>query len=119
MTAGKGWIALALVVFAGGKLWRLVLGAYLFGAMTYAQLSAQAGGIGIPAQFLSALPYAVTILAWSCFRFASARATAQPDRSDSLSFRTARSGANTTGAAGAAAGWSNQPRSNTGERDPC
>jgi general nucleoside transport system permease protein len=63
MTAGKGWIALALVVFAGGKLWRLVLGAYLFGAMTYAQLSAQAGGIGIPAQFLSALPYAVTILA--------------------------------------------------------
>jgi general nucleoside transport system permease protein len=63
MTAGKGWIALALVVFAGGKLWRLVLGAYLFGAMTYAQLSAQAGGIGIPAQFLSSVPYLVTILA--------------------------------------------------------
>jgi general nucleoside transport system permease protein len=63
MTSGKGWIALALVVFAGGKLWRLVLGAYLFGAMTYAQLSAQAGGIGIPAQFLSAVPYLVTILA--------------------------------------------------------
>ncbi len=63
MTAGKGWIALALVVFAGGKLWRLVLGAYLFGAMTYAQLSAQAGGIGLPAQFLSSVPYLVTILA--------------------------------------------------------
>jgi general nucleoside transport system permease protein len=63
MTAGKGWIALALVVFAGGRLWRLVLGAYLFGAMTYAQLSAQAGGIAIPAQFLSALPYIATILA--------------------------------------------------------
>jgi general nucleoside transport system permease protein len=63
MTAGKGWIALALVVFAGGRLWRLVLGAYLFGTMTYAQLSAQAGGIAVPAQVLSALPYLVTILA--------------------------------------------------------
>jgi general nucleoside transport system permease protein len=63
MTAGKGWIALALVVFAGGRLWRLVLGAYLFGAMTYAQLSAQAGGIAVPAQVLSAMPYLITILA--------------------------------------------------------
>lgn len=63
LTAGRGWIALALVVFAGGRVWRLVLGAYLFGAMTVAQLHAQAGSIGLPSQLLSALPYATTILA--------------------------------------------------------
>jgi ABC-type uncharacterized transport system permease subunit len=63
MTAGRGWIALALVVFAGGQVWRLVLGAYLFGGITVAQLHAQAGAIGLPSQFLSALPYLMTIAA--------------------------------------------------------
>ena len=63
MTAGRGWIALALVVFAGGRVWRLVAGAYLFGAIMIAQLHAQAGAIGIPSQFLSMLPYLMTIVA--------------------------------------------------------
>jgi simple sugar transport system permease protein len=63
MTAGRGWIALALVVFAAGYVWRLVAGAYLFGAILIAQLHAQAGAIGIPSQFLSMLPYLMTILA--------------------------------------------------------
>ncbi len=63
MTAGRGWIALAIVVFAGGKVWRLVFGAYLFGSMNVLQLHAQAGSIGLPSQFLSALPYLATILA--------------------------------------------------------
>jgi len=63
MTAGRGWIALALVVFAAGSVWRLVAGAYLFGAILIAQLHAQAGAIGIPAQFLSMLPYLMTIAA--------------------------------------------------------
>ncbi|MCA3666103.1 MAG: ABC transporter permease [Methylobacterium sp.] len=63
MTAGRGWIALALVVFAAGHVWRLVLGAYLFGGLTVAQLHAQAGAIGLPSQLLSALPYIMTILA--------------------------------------------------------
>ncbi|MCZ8259717.1 MAG: ABC transporter permease [Beijerinckiaceae bacterium] len=63
MSAGRGWIALALVVFAGGHVWRLVLGAYLFGGITVAQLHAQAGAIGLPSQFLSALPYLMTIAA--------------------------------------------------------
>lgn len=63
MTAGRGWIALALVVFAAGHVWRLVLGAYLFGGITVAQLHAQAGAIGLPSQLLSALPYLMTILA--------------------------------------------------------
>ncbi len=63
MTAGRGWIALAIVVFAGGRVWRLVFGAYLFGATSVLQLHAQAGGIGLPSQLLSALPYLATILA--------------------------------------------------------
>lgn len=63
MSAGRGWIALALVVFAAGRVWRLVLGAYLFGGITVAQLHAQAGAIALPSQLLSALPYLMTIAA--------------------------------------------------------
>ena len=63
MTAGRGWIALALVVFAAGHVWRLVFGAYLFGGITVAQLHAQAGAIALPSQLLSALPYLMTIAA--------------------------------------------------------
>jgi simple sugar transport system permease protein len=62
MTAGRGWIALALVVFAAWKPWRACLGAYLFGGITIIQLHAQALGIDIPSQFLSMLPYAATII---------------------------------------------------------
>ena len=62
MTAGRGWIALALVVFASWRPWRVLVGAYLFGAVTLAQFHAQALGVGIPAQFLTSLPYLATIL---------------------------------------------------------
>ncbi|QQM32381.1 ABC transporter permease [Martelella lutilitoris] len=62
MAAGRGWIALALVVFASWRPWGVLLGGYLFGAVTIGQLHAQAFGIAIPSQFLSALPYVVTIL---------------------------------------------------------
>jgi general nucleoside transport system permease protein len=62
MTAGRGWIALALVVFASWRPDRLVLGAYLFGAVTILQLHAQGAGIGVPSQFMSALPYVATVI---------------------------------------------------------
>ncbi len=62
MTAGRGWIALALVVFASWRPWRIVGGAYLFGAVTIGQLHAQALGLGIPSQLLSSLPYLATII---------------------------------------------------------
>jgi simple sugar transport system permease protein len=62
MTAGRGWIALALVVFATWKPWRLLAGAYLFGAVTLAQFQAQALGVAVPSQLLSMLPYLATIL---------------------------------------------------------
>jgi general nucleoside transport system permease protein len=62
MTAGRGWIALALVVFSSWRPWRVVGGAYLFGAVTIGQLHAQALGLGIPSQLLSSLPYLATII---------------------------------------------------------
>ncbi|WP_027551072.1 ABC transporter permease [Bradyrhizobium sp. Cp5.3] len=62
MTAGRGWIALALVVFSSWQPGRLVVGAYLFGAVTILQLHAQGWGVGIPSQFMSALPYLATII---------------------------------------------------------
>ncbi|MEM8541194.1 MAG: ABC transporter permease [Pseudomonadota bacterium] len=62
MTAGRGWIALALVVFASWRPLRIVAGAYLFGAVTIAQFHVQAQGIAIPSQLLSALPYIATIV---------------------------------------------------------
>ena len=62
MTAGRGWIALALVVFAAWRPWRVLLGAYLFGGITILQLHSQALGVKIDAQLLSMLPYLATIL---------------------------------------------------------
>jgi general nucleoside transport system permease protein len=62
MTAGRGWIALALVVFSTWKPWRLLFGAYLFGFFEIAQLHAQAFGVSVPPEFLSMLPYVATIL---------------------------------------------------------
>jgi simple sugar transport system permease protein len=62
MSAGRGWITLALVVFASWRPWRVFAGGYLFGAVTILQLHAQALGLGVPSQFLSMLPYAATIV---------------------------------------------------------
>lgn len=62
MTAGKGWIALALVVFATWRPLRVLLGALLFGGMNILQLQGQALGIAIPSEALSALPYLATIV---------------------------------------------------------
>jgi len=62
MTAGAGWIALAIVVFAGWKPGRLLLGAYLFGGVTVLQLNLQAAGLAIPVEYLSMSPYVATII---------------------------------------------------------
>ena len=62
MTAGRGWIALALVVFASWQPWRVVVGAILFGGITIMQLAGQARGWTIQPQFLSMLPYLATII---------------------------------------------------------
>jgi len=62
ITAGTGWIALAIVVFASWKPWRLLIGAYLFGGVTALQINIQAMGLDIPVEYLSMSPYIATIL---------------------------------------------------------
>jgi len=62
LVAGRGWIALALVVFASWRPARVLLGAYLFGGVTIAQFFAQGAGLAVPSQFLSSLPYLATIV---------------------------------------------------------
>ncbi|MBL6932926.1 MAG: ABC transporter permease [Rhodospirillales bacterium] len=62
MTAGRGWIALALVVFSTWRPGRLLAGAYLFGFITVLQLHAQGAGFAVPSQVMSMLPYLATIL---------------------------------------------------------
>ncbi len=62
MSAGRGWIALALVVFASWRPGRMLFGAYLFGAISIMQLHGQAWGLAVPAQVMSMLPYLATIL---------------------------------------------------------
>ena len=61
ITAGAGWIALAIVVFASWKPWRVLIGGYLFGGITVLQLNLQAAGASIPVEYLSMSPYLITI----------------------------------------------------------
>ena len=74
MTAGAGWIALALVVFASWRPLRLALGAWLFGGITVLQLNLQAAGVAIPIQYLSMSPYIATILVLAFLSSRSGRA---------------------------------------------
>jgi len=62
ITAGRGWIAVALVIFAFWKPGKAVLGAYLFGGVMAFQFRLQAMGTHIPSSLLMMLPYALTIL---------------------------------------------------------
>jgi simple sugar transport system permease protein len=61
MTAGRGWIAVAQVVFATWKPRGILIGAYLFGGVTVLQFQGQAMGLTVPSEFLSMLPYLATI----------------------------------------------------------
>lgn len=62
MTAGRGWIAIALVVFASWSPLRVLAGAYLFGGITILQFHLQGAGLGLPTQVFSMLPYLATIV---------------------------------------------------------
>jgi simple sugar transport system permease protein len=74
MTAGRGWIALALVVFAGWRTGRLLAGAYFFGVLMALELYAKASGFSLlPSQFWAAMPYLMTVAALT---FISARSGA-------------------------------------------
>jgi len=86
MTAGRGWIALALVVFASWLPFRLMVGAYLFGGITILQLHAQAIGLGIPSQLMSSLPYLATILVLVAISWLRGRAGSPAPASLGLAF---------------------------------
>jgi simple sugar transport system permease protein len=86
MTAGRGWIALALVVFASWLPFRLMIGAYLFGGITILQLHAQATGLGIPSQLMSSLPYLATIVVLVAISWMRGRAGSPAPASLGLAF---------------------------------
>jgi ABC-type uncharacterized transport system permease subunit len=62
MTAGRGWIALALVIFAMWDPLNAMIGAYLFGGIDALQLQLQAIGVTIPSSLLNMLPYLLTLI---------------------------------------------------------
>ena len=62
MTAGRGWIALALVVFATWKPWRLLIGAYIFGGVAIMKMNLQEFGVELPGQFFNMMPYIATLI---------------------------------------------------------
>jgi len=84
MTAGRGWIALALVVFASWLPARLLIGAYLFGAISIGQLHLQAvrsdlpDWLELPSQVWTALPYLATIAVLVVISASKARGGAAP-----------------------------------------
>ena len=62
MIVGRGWIALALVVFGTWRVYRIMVGAYLFGALLLTDLAVQSLGIPVPSQLMTTMPYIMTIL---------------------------------------------------------
>lgn len=79
LTAGRGWIALALVVFAAWKPGRLMLGAYLFGAVMTLELHAKAAGFSLIApELLAAMPYIATILVLALISLRKTAGSAAP-----------------------------------------
>jgi simple sugar transport system permease protein len=74
LTAGRGWIALALVVFGAWQPWRVLAGAYLFGGISVLQFYVQgAGFVAIPTQVLAMIPYLATIAVLTAISSGGAR----------------------------------------------
>ncbi|MEM9045063.1 MAG: ABC transporter permease [Pseudomonadota bacterium] len=90
MTAGRGWIALALVVFATWQPIRLLFGAWLFAAVTQLQFYGQDWGIALPSQFLAMAPYLATIIALVIISQAPSRSRSVTPAEIGRSFRAER-----------------------------
>jgi len=76
LTSGRGWIAVALVIFAFWRPSRAMLGAYLFGGVMAFQLRLQAMGTALPSSILLMLPYVLTIVAMALASWRSRRTAA-------------------------------------------
>ena len=90
ITAGAGWIALAIVVFASWKPWRVLIGAYLFGGISVLQLNLQAAGTRIPVEYLSMSPYLITILVLVIMSSGKGRASMNAPAALGQNFHAAR-----------------------------
>ncbi|MCB2120882.1 MAG: ABC transporter permease [Rhodobacteraceae bacterium] len=90
ITAGAGWIALAIVVFASWRPWRVLIGAYLFGGITVLQLNLQAAGSAIPVEYLSMSPYLVTIIVLVIMSSGKGRASLNAPAALGQNFHAAR-----------------------------
>ncbi|MEM8791777.1 MAG: ABC transporter permease [Pseudomonadota bacterium] len=90
MTAGRGWIALALVVFATWQPFRLLFGAWFFAAITQLQFYGQDWGVALPSQFLAMAPYLATIIALVIISQAPARSRATTPAEIGRPFRAER-----------------------------
>lgn len=90
ITAGAGWIALAIVVFASWRPWRVLIGAYLFGGITVLQLNLQAAGARIPVEYLSMSPYLITILVLVIMSSGKGRASLNAPASLGRNFHASR-----------------------------
>jgi simple sugar transport system permease protein len=90
VTGGDGWIALAIVVFAGWRPWRVLLGAWLFGGIEVLQLNLQACGVRIPVEYLSMSPYLITILVLVAMSARRTRAAAGAPAALGQSFHASR-----------------------------
>jgi simple sugar transport system permease protein len=79
LSAGRGWIALALVVFGSWRPWRVLLGAYLFGGINALQLFLQGAGlVAVPTQVLAMIPYLATIVVLTIMSSGRARRLGAP-----------------------------------------
>jgi ABC-type uncharacterized transport system permease subunit len=88
ITAGRGWIALALVVFSSWRPWRLLLGAYLFGAVMTLELYSKAAGFALlPPEMLAMLPYLATVAALAVIAMRPSRGRLDAPRCLGKTFR--------------------------------
>lgn len=78
MAGGRGWIAIALVIFARWHPWRALAGALLFGSIEALIPRVAAAGIEVPQYFMLMLPYAVTLLVMVWTSLAKDRAADEP-----------------------------------------
>ncbi|SEM94891.1 nucleoside ABC transporter membrane protein [Pseudorhodobacter antarcticus] len=90
ITAGAGWIALAIVVFASWRPWRVLIGAYLFGGISVLQLNLQVANVPIPPEYLSMSPYLITIIVLVIMSSGKGRASLNAPAALGQNFHAAR-----------------------------